>query len=315
MRSALSLGYLFCRAADTIADTDAIPPEERVSNLSEYQALMKAFPINTKMLTDYMNRLKEWGTLNKGAEGQLLEKLPDLVKSLSDLSKTEQALIQDVVGGVIEGMKMDLSLFGQSIENVRAFDTKKTLETYLQYIGGEPGRFWSRLILLSYPDIKIRDQDQWMRDGLRFGTGLQMVNILRDLPEDLARGRCYIPLDILKDHHLNLTDIIKNSDPERFLTLFHALIDDTLSRMEFGMAYLLVMPKGAPRLRAPVWWPLSLGLKTLGQLRQVPHILSTGKKVKVKRSEVFKTMGTSVGLLTSNWLLERSFRKLFELAR
>ena len=29
---------------------------------------------------------------------------------------------------------------------------------------------------------------------MRYGMGLQLVNLLRDLPEDLANGRCYLPV-------------------------------------------------------------------------------------------------------------------------
>ena len=29
--------------------------------------------------------------------------------------------------------------------------------------------------------------------GVRFGKALQMTNVLRDVPADLASGRCYLP--------------------------------------------------------------------------------------------------------------------------
>lgn len=309
IRPALSLGYLLCRAADTIADTDAVPSSERTQSLQTFQDLLGNFPVGAK-LKSYMEQLQTYGALNKSSEGQLLAALPQAIDMLSQIPKTEQALIQDVVRNVIKGMMMDLTLLGENQETIRAFETKQNLENYLHYIGGEPGNFWTRLCLSAAHSLNIKDRDQWIRDGIQFGTGLQMINILRDIPIDLSRGRCYIPTEVLKNHDLSLKDVVTKKDPERFRTLYFELLDDTLARLEHGMAYILAIPKTAPKLRAPIWWPLAIGLKTIAKLRHTLDILNPTTRVKIKRAEVFKTMGSSVGLLMSNWVLERAYKKL-----
>ena len=41
--------------------------------------------------------------------------------------------------------------------------------------------------------------DTWLlANAVRFGKGLQLVNILRDLPADLRQGRCYVPAEELQ---------------------------------------------------------------------------------------------------------------------
>ena len=40
-------------------------------------------------------------------------------------------------------------------------------------------------------------EEELFAKGIRFGKGLQMINILRDIPEDLRFGRCYIPSEAL----------------------------------------------------------------------------------------------------------------------
>ena len=62
--------------------------------------------------------------------------------------------------------------------------------------------------------------------GRRFGQGLQMVNILRDLPDDLAQGRCYLPADLLAQHDLTVTDLRQN--PTRARKLLDALRHEAL---------------------------------------------------------------------------------------
>ena len=44
--------------------------------------------------------------------------------------------------------------------------------------------------------------------GIRYGKGLQLVNILRDLPQDLQKGRCYVPLSLLHEVGLQPKDLL-----------------------------------------------------------------------------------------------------------
>jgi farnesyl-diphosphate farnesyltransferase len=38
------------------------------------------------------------------------------------------------------------------------------------------------------------DENEMIRLGVHYGKGLQLINILRDLPADLVQGRCYLPV-------------------------------------------------------------------------------------------------------------------------
>ena len=54
--------------------------------------------------------------------------------------------------------------------------------------------FWTRLGLLAQgPGFSTQPEEQLLRWGRHYGMGLQLVNILRDREEDLARGRSYCP--------------------------------------------------------------------------------------------------------------------------
>ncbi len=43
--------------------------------------------------------------------------------------------------------------------------------------------------------------------ALSLGVALQLTNILRDIPDDLARGRVYLPLDDLNEHGCTVDDL------------------------------------------------------------------------------------------------------------
>ena len=49
------------------------------------------------------------------------------------------------------------------------------------------------------------------------GLALQYTNILRDVGEDAARGRCYLPQDLLARHNLTIDDILEYRYDGRFV--------------------------------------------------------------------------------------------------
>jgi len=59
-----------------------------------------------------------------------------------------------------------------------------------------------------------------LRDGVRFGKGLQLVNILRDLPRDLRQGRCYLPTERLARVQLTPLGFADTQKPRRAFVRF-----------------------------------------------------------------------------------------------
>ena len=55
--------------------------------------------------------------------------------------------------------------------------------------------------------------------AIDMGIGLQIVNIMRDVKEDAARGRVYFPADDMARHGLTADDILAGVNDERFVGL------------------------------------------------------------------------------------------------
>jgi farnesyl-diphosphate farnesyltransferase len=179
------------------------------------------------------------------------------------------------------------------------------LETYIGYVAGEPGRFWTNVLLQHglLPDGAMRDG--LLNDGFEFGKGLQMINILKDMQDDLARGRCYIPLTLLKERGLSPADLLTDKADQTFLPLYHELLKQTVSRLRRGLDYLKRLPTWDFRLRAAVWWPLAIGLATLSRLR-------AADARKITRGQVYRILGSSVLYMPSDRLLRWEFERLAE---
>ena len=97
--------------------------------------------------------------------------------------------------------------------------------------------------------------------GVRYGQGLQLINILRDMEEDAARGRRYLC-----------------SAPHKWLNRAESYMND-------GIDYSRRL--GTFKLRFASMLPAIIGKKTIQLLRSVP--LGQGK-VKIKRSAVYGGM-------------------------
>ena len=80
--------------------------------------------------------------------------------------------------------------------------------------------------------------------------------------------------------------------------------------MQAGLSYVEALPWWALTMRAAVWWPLMIGLRTLGLLRQSPTILTLEAPVKVSRKEVYWLLLTSAFTLPFNRLLGTDFDDL-----
>jgi farnesyl-diphosphate farnesyltransferase len=151
--------------------------------------------------------------------------------------------------------------------------------------------------------------------GARFGQGLQLVNVLRDLPRDLRIGRCYLPRAELGTLDLAPEDLLSPAAIGRVRPLLDALIDEALLRLDAGRAYTLAVPRREARLRLASLWPLLIGLGTLARLRRAENLLDPTVTVKVPRAEVRRLLARSLALVCSNRALGAWIRRLAERAR
>lgn len=58
--------------------------------------------------------------------------------------------------------------------------------------------------LLVAPIAGYRGGEDTLRSAVALGNAMQLTNVLRDVGEDLCRGRCYLPADRLRAHGVSL---------------------------------------------------------------------------------------------------------------
>ena len=146
--------------------------------------------------------------------------------------------------------------------------------------------------------------------GVRFGKALQLTNVLRDVPRDLASGRCYLPADELAAAGLAPADLLEPANAGRARAVLVPWIRTALGHFEASETYLLATPRSCTRLRLAALWPILLGLATLERLAGNPAWLDPARPSRVGRKWVYGMMARSMAAVHSDTLLRLWIRGL-----
>ena len=187
---------------------------------------------------------------------------------------------------IVGGQELDLERFGAaSAERLVALREDAELDDYTYRVAGCVGEFWTRVCRAHlFPAAKL-DEARLLADAVRFGKGLQLVNILRDLPKDMRQGRCYLPASRLDEHGLRPEDLLDAANEPRFRALYGSYLDRAWRHLEAGWVYTNTLPRSCVRVRLACAWPVLIGVKTLARLRSA-NVLDAAERVKISRRDV-----------------------------
>jgi farnesyl-diphosphate farnesyltransferase len=287
VRPQIGLAYLLARTTDTVADTDIIPVEQRLDALRKLRERILG---HTAAPLKFGELAQQQGS---PAERALLDKVEDSLAELAKLSPADLQLIREVLTTITRGQEMDLHYFGRLVptgsgptgRQIIALETAAELDDYTYRVAGCVGEFWTRICRAHlFPKVRM-DEEQFIGDGIRFGKGLQLVNILRDLPADLKNGRCYLPRQKLDQARLLPETLFSPAAESRFLPLFQEYLDKAESHLRAGWDYTNMLPFGQFRVRLACAWPLLIGMRTIDKLRAA-GVYELQQHVKVSRDEV-----------------------------
>jgi farnesyl-diphosphate farnesyltransferase len=288
VRPQVGLAYLLARTTDTIADTDLVSVEGRLDALAALRGRIlgeSGLPL-------------DFGKLASGcalpAEKVLLERVEEALKLLARMSVADRALVRGVLRVIISGQELDLKRFATaSAANPAALETEADLDDYAYRVAGCVGEFWTRICRAHLFPRAAVDENLLLQNGVRFGKGLQLVNILRDIPQDLGKGRCYLPRQSLAESGLVPKDLLTARNIDQFRPLYNKWLDLAQSHLAAGWDYANALPTGQIRLRLACAWPLLIGARTVHFLRHA-NVLDSTRRVKVSRAQVRDIMVGSV---------------------
>jgi len=286
VRRPIGLAYLLARATDTVADASSLPVALRRRTLESLRARILDPAAPAPPLEPFQAEVPD---ITPG-ERRLMVRLPGALDALDRTQAWEKSRIRSVLETITGGQILDLERFGDLQPGtgprvVVALPDAAALDDYTWRVAGCVGEFWTHLCRgRLFPEARI-DESAFLADGIRLGKGLQLINILRDLPKDLQAGRCYLPQDELARVGLEPADLRDPAVEPRLRPIHDAWRRQAESHLEAGWRYVRRIPADQRRVRLACAWPILIGLRTLDRLRE-PGILDPARRVKVSRSEV-----------------------------
>lgn len=303
MREPVGLAYLLARAADTIADTSLVPPQQRLDWLLSLREQVNGKP-DAAALAAMASGLAE--QQRDSSERVLLQSLEPALQLLGQLGTTDQTAVRAIVTTLTQGMEFDLRTFpDESSGQIAALQEWEALDHYTYMVAGCVGEFWTQMTEAHLPGTLQADYATMLQRGVRFGKALQMTNVLRDCGKDLRIGRCYLPAAWLAREGLHPQDLLLPEASQRAQRLMFALVGKTLAHFREAMAYTFALPRHAVRLRLACLWPILIGLETLLQLVHNEAWLDPARAAKIQRKDVYRIVGRSTLWVMSNGVLHR----------
>ena len=310
MRQPVAVAYLLARAADTIADTRALPPQERLEKLLAFRAQVTG-PVSQEAVSRIVSGVRRRGDGASPAETALLDRLGGLFSLLEQAPESDRARIRSVVATLTRGMELDLTTFpAEDSGAVAALQTPEELDCYTYLVAGCVGGFWTSVAIAHEPRLAEWDAGRMSELGVRFGKALQLTNVLRDVPRDLRNGRCYLPEPELARAGLSPDELLDPANAGRARPVLTPWIRVALEYFDAAEAYLLATPRRCLRMRLAELWPILLGLATLEKLARNDAWLDPERPSRVRRRWVYGMMARSLVAGPSDTLLRLWIRGL-----
>jgi 15-cis-phytoene synthase len=263
-RNAICAIYAFMRQADDLADDESLPRDERRRRLDQW--------------------LSAWHQAASGAATS--DPVFLAVHDATQRFKIPLRLLDELVAGVA----MDLDHAPTGSPNTYA--TFADLYQYCYLVASVVGLVCIRIFGYTDPRAEMLAEET--------GIAFQLTNILRDVAEDAARNRVYLPLEDLRAHGVSLDSLLHrtaaSSPTAGELALLASVAQRARNYYSSARELLLLID---PESRPALWVLVSIYRDLLGRIEHA-HYDVFSRRVSVPL--VQKLAILSVGLARTAWV-------------
>lgn len=227
--------YLLCRIVDTIEDAADLSPQTKQELSALFlQAVLDKAPVES-FVNPCLEALKNYGNQD---ELDLIAHTPIVLRILHTCSRADQQAVSRCVSIMSEGMS--------HFHSKQTKDGLKDLaefEEYCYVVAGVVGELLTTIFSNHSSAFAHRILNQ-EKLAIAFGQALQMTNILKDSPEDRARGVSWKPADISQAQLLNIA----------------------YEKLQDSLSYILLIPKTELGMRRFCFLAFGLAVMTLSKI-------------------------------------------------
>ena len=267
--------YLLCRIVDTIEDAAELTPEAK-KNLSALflDVVLERAPVES-FVEPCLDALKNYSNHD---ELDLIAHTPTVLRILHTCSSHDQEAVSRCVSIMSEGMSR---FHGRQTE--AGLKDLSEFQDYCYVVAGVVGELLTSIFRHYSPQFSKNIQGH-ENLAIAFGQALQMTNILKDSPEDRARGVSWKPanlsqLDLLQIAYQKLSD---------------------------SLTYILLIPKEEVGMRRFCLLAFGLAVLTLDKLAAGDHF-ERQEDIKLSRNTVWFFYGFTKIAAGSNGLIKSFF--------
>jgi farnesyl-diphosphate farnesyltransferase len=267
--------YLLCRIIDTIEDAADLSAQTKQSLSALFlDAVLEKTSVEN-FVQPCLDALKNYSNQD---ELDLIAHTPTVLRILHTCSSDDQEAVSRCVSIMSEGMS-----FFHGKQNQSGLQDLPEFEQYCYVVAGVVGELLTTVF--SNHSAAFKKQMTGHENlAIAFGQALQMTNILKDSPEDKARGVSWKPVNVSQ------TALLK---------IAHQKLQDSLN-------YILLIPKQEQGIRRFCFLAFGLAVMTLSKIADRKQFDSKDE-VKLSRSTVMSFYGFTQWAVKSDNLMKLFF--------
>lgn len=263
-RNAICAIYAFMRQADDLADDESCALSERRARLDGW--------------------LAAWHAVSQG--GETIDPVFLAVRDATERFAIPLHLLDELV----EGVTMDLKATADR-NTPDTYATFDDLYRYCYLVASVVGLVCIRIF--GYQDRRAEKLAE------ETGIAFQLTNILRDVAEDAARNRVYLPLEDLDEHSISLSDLLHRKTGSLPAQSERAVLAETAQRAEdFYRSAQMLLPLIDRESRPALWVLVTIYHDLLKRIRRADYDVFTER---ASVPTIQKLAILAVGLARTAW--------------
>ena len=267
--------YLLCRIVDTIEDAADLSAQTKQALSALFlDAVLEKTPVEN-FVQPCLDALKNYSNQD---ELDLIAHTPTVLRILHTCSSNDQQAVSRCVSIMSEGMS-----YFHGKQNQAGLRDLAEFEQYCYVVAGVVGE----LLTTVFSNHSHAFKEKMVGHehlAIAFGQALQMTNILKDSPEDKARGVSWKPSNV------SLEDLLK---------IAYQKLQDSLN-------YILLIPKQEQGMRRFCFLALGLAVMTLSKIANRKEF-NHKDEAKLSRSTVMSFYGFTQWAVKNDQLMKTFF--------
>jgi farnesyl-diphosphate farnesyltransferase len=280
LREVVVNAYLLCRLVDTIEDDPQLAPADKAALMAE---MLRALEDDASAAALVQHLVPRLSSAMSPAEHELVANASAILRITASFPELQQRAVVRCVSKMARGMPEF-----QRQRSLNGLPTLRDLDSYCYVVAGVVGEMLTELFCDHSPELAAR-RPAMMTLAVRFGQGLQMTNILKDIWEDRDANSCWLPRNVFADIPGGLAQAMARREAATLTAGIDYLIAVARGHLAAALRYAQLLPKSDPGIRRFCLWPIGMAVLTLRKIHSQSGFTS-GQQVKISRGAVRSTV-------------------------